>query len=116
MTAVCSNEDTDFSGIIIPSKDINGNGQLDPGGIASVSPSATTDANGIATTSITYPKSHATWIEVTLEARTGVAGNDPPALATFVLPGLIDDYNFGGPASLGSTSPYGASAVCNNTL
>lgn len=112
----CANEDTDFSGIIDPSKDLNQNGQLDPGGIANVSPSATTDANGIATASITYPKSHATWVEVTLEARTGVAGNDPPAIATFVLPGLLTDYEFGGPASLGSTSPYGASAVCNNTL
>lgn len=139
VSITCDNEDTDFSGInnsedlnrnnkLDPGEDINGNGvldynkdvnqngQLDPGGIASVSPSATTDANGIATASITYPKSHATWVEVTLEARTGVAGNDPPALATFVLPGLIDDYNFGGPASLGSTSPYGARAVCNNTL
>lgn len=112
----CANEDTDFSGIIDASKDTNQNGQLDPGGIANVSPSATTDANGIATASITYPKSHATWVEVTLEARTGVAGNDPPAIATFVLPGLRSDYEFGGPASLGSTSPYGASAVCNNTL
>ncbi len=116
VTATCANEDTDFSGILTASKDLNQNGQLDPGGIASVSPSATTDANGIATASITYPKSHATWVEVTLEARTGVAGNDPPALATFVLPGLITDYQFGGPASLGSTSPYGASASCSNTL
>jgi hypothetical protein len=112
----CANEDTDFSGIINAGKDLNQNGQLDPGGIASVSPNATTDANGIATASITYPKSHATWVKVTLEARTGVAGNDPPALATFVLPGLITDYEVGGPASFGSTSPYGASAVCSNTL
>ena len=116
VSVICANEDTDFSGILDASKDLNQNGQLDPGGIASVSPSATTDANGIATTNITYPKSHATWVEVTLEARTGVAGNDPPALATFVLPGLIADYQFGGPASLGSVSPYGASASCSNTL
>jgi hypothetical protein len=116
ISVICANEDTDFSGIITPSKDLNGNGQLDPGGIASVGPSATTDANGIATASITYPKSYATWVEMILEARTGVAGNDPPALATFVLPGLITDYQFGGPASFGSTSPYGASASCSNTL
>ena len=116
ISVICANEDTDFSGIITPSKDLNGNGQLDPGGIASVGPSATTDANGIATASITYPKSYATWVEMILEARTRVAGNDPPALATFVLPGLITDYQFGGPASFGSTSPYGASASCSNTL
>lgn len=112
----CANEDTDFSGIIDASKDLNQNGQLDPAGIASVSPSATTDVNGIATTSITYLKSYATWVEVILEARTGVAGNDPPAIATFVLPGLLADYEFGGPASVGSTSPYGTSASCSNTL
>ena len=116
VTATCANEDTDFSGILTASKDLNQNGQLDPGGIASVSPSATTDANGIATASITYPKSHATWVEVTLEARTGVAGNDPPALATFFLPGLLADYEVGGPASMASISPYGASASCSNTL
>jgi len=112
----CPNEDTDFSGIVNPSKDTNQNGQLDPGGIASVIPSATTDANGIATASVTYPKSYATWVEVTLEARTGVAGNDPPALAAFYLPGVKTEYDFGGPASLGGPSPYGVSAVCNNTL
>ena len=115
VSAICRNEDTDFSGIISPIKDTNQNGQLDPGGIASVSPSATTDANGIATASVTYPKSHANWVEVILEARTGVAGNNPPALATFVLPGLVTDYDFGGPASFGNTSPYGASPDCSNT-
>jgi len=50
---------------------------------------------------------------------TGVAGNDPPALAKFVLPVLVDDISFGGEASFGSTSPYGAGAapdnVCTNT-
>lgn len=116
VTAICDNEDTDFSGIIDSSKDTNQNGQLDPGGIASVNPSATTDANGIATASIAYPKSHATWIEVTLEARTGVAGNDPPALATFYLPGVKSEYEFGGPASSGGPSPYGAGDSCANTL
>ncbi len=143
VSVYCANEDTDFSGIndsedinrnnsldagedvngngaLDYNKDTNKNGQLDPGGIASVSPNATTDANGIATTSIIYPKSHATWVEVVLEARTGVAGNDPPALATFVLPGVKIDYDFGGASAAGGPGPYGAGVapnnVCTNTL
>ena len=114
-TVRCNNEDLNFNGILDLGEDTNQNGQLDPGGIASVIPSATTDSNGIATATITYPKSHATWVEVILEGRTGIAGNDPPALATLVLPGLKTDFDFGGAASLASISPYGAGVSCTDT-
>lgn len=112
----CANEDGNFNGILDAGEDLNQNKQLDPGGIASVNPNATTDANGIVTASITYPKSHAAWVEVTLEARTGIAGNDPPATATFTVPIAEQDVVFGGTASHGVVSPYGTSAVCTNTL
>jgi hypothetical protein len=116
----CPNEDTNFNGIIdFPAEDTNGNGQLDPGGSAIVNASAVTDANGVANAVLTYPKDHATWAEVILEARTGVVGNDPPALVTFSLPGLAIDYADPSIAPPGQTSPYGAGVapnnVCSNT-
>lgn len=116
--AECDNEDINFSGVFTSSKDTNQNGQLDPGGIASVSPTATTDANGVAKATITYPVSHAIWSEVTLEARTGVAGDDPPARATFYLPGIVDAiYGLTAAPDLTgiAVSPYGINAVCTDT-
>ena len=115
-TVGCLNEDKNFNGILDVGEDFNGNGRLDPGAVASVTASATTDVNGLATAIITYPKSFSYWVTVTLEARTGVVGNDPPARAEFVLPGPSSDYTNLNVAPLGQTSPFGVSAACNNTL
>jgi hypothetical protein len=127
VNVTCANEDLNFNGILdvppaVPaSEDINGNGSLDPGNVATVTATATTDAFGVATAVITYAKDHATWVEDVLEARTGVVGNDPPALATFVLPGLATDYATQNVAPPGAISPYGkgdpalGNNVCNNT-
>lgn len=114
-TVTCPNEDVNFNGIIDPLEDANGNGQLDPGGIASVNATATTDSNGIATATITYPKSHATWVQVVLEARTGVVGNDPPATTTLWLPGLASDYTNILVAPPGQFSPFGTGVLCTDT-
>ena len=122
LPAICANEDKFFTGIFDPSLDINGNGRLDPGGVATVTPSAVTDANGIAKATITYPKDHSYWVEVTLEARTGVVGNDPPTSETFWLPGPASDYNSITVAPPGQISPYGlgdatlGNNTCTNTL
>src|SRR5881296_636604 len=95
---LCQNEDKNFNSIVDPNEDDpadgngNGNGRREPGGVATVKTSAVTDASGIATAVITYPKDHATWAEYTLEARTGVTSNDPPTVATFFLVGLASDY------------------------
>jgi hypothetical protein len=121
VTVNCPNEDLNFNGILdVPpavavTEDNNGNGTLDPGNVATVTGTATTDASGVATAIITYAKDHATWVEDVLEARTGVVGNDPPALVTFVLPGLAADYASATVTPPGVISPYGQSAVCNNT-
>ena len=75
-----------------------------------------TDASGIAEATITYPKNYATWTELTLEGRSGVAGNDPPTTATFFLPGLASDYSDLTVAPPGAISPFGQSATCADTL
>jgi hypothetical protein len=115
-SATCANEDVNFNGILDGGEDLNGSGALEPPGVATVNPTGTTDASGIAEATITYPKNYATWVEVTLEARSGVAGNDPPTTATFVLPGLASDYTDLTVSPPGQLSPFGQSANCGDTL
>lgn len=122
ITVTCPNEDVAFSGNLAPPNvDTNGNGVLDPGNVATVTATALTDATGVAPATLTYAKSYATWTEQILEARTGVAGNDPPAHVTFVLPGLGSDYTNASVAPPGRISPFGygnpalGNNVCTNT-
>jgi len=123
VTATCPNEDLNFNGNVDPGEDTpigppatgpNGNGSLEPGGVATVNTSAVTDASGVAQAVITYPKDHATWVETFLEARAAVNSNDPPTVATFELVGLASDYSDIAVAPPGATSPYGRSVNCND--
>jgi Bacterial Ig-like domain (group 1) len=119
---LCRNEDTDYTGNINslgvvngkPVKDYNGNGKLDPGNIAVVSPSTgTTDANGRLDVKITYPRDHAYWVEVMLVASTIVQGTESSTSSTFMLEGALTDYACTeGPP--GAVSPYGVAATCAN--
>jgi hypothetical protein len=110
--ATCPNEDLNFNGIVDPGEDFNSNGALEPPGVTTVNATATTDSSGVAFAIITYPKDHATWTEVILEARSGVAGNDPPTTVTFFLAGLASDYSDLTVAPPGVLSPYGQNASC----
>ncbi len=116
ITVTCPSEDLNTNGIMDPGEDTsgngNGNGHLDPGNVASVNPTALTNANGVALGTIEYAKSYATWVEVKLQASAGVAGNDPPTTATFTLPGLASDYTSKDVPPPGAISPFGQAAVC----
>jgi hypothetical protein len=114
----CPSLDTNFNGILDANEippGFNFGGQtphLVPGAVASVNSSGTTNAGGIATASVTYPKDQASWVQVTLEARTSVTSNDPPTLTTFFLPGLADDYADLTVNPPGNPSPYGIDVSC----
>jgi hypothetical protein len=112
----CANEDLNFNGILDAGEDLNGSLALEPGGVATVNPTAVTDASGVAEAIITYPKSYAHWAEVELEARTGVVGNDPPTIAKFFLVGLAADYSDIAVSPPGNPSPFGFSTTCADTL
>lgn len=135
---MCRNEDTDYTGNISsldpsgpittcvnigtsPSqtitshqKDYNCNGKLDPGNVAVVSPSfGNTDANGRLDVTVTYPRDHAYWVEVSLVAKTTVNGTESSTSSTFVLQGAVTDYACAvGPP--GPVSPYGQATTCAN--
>jgi len=114
----CANEDTNFNGILDgppPGEDFNGSLALEPGGVATVNATGTTDANGSTIAVLTYPKSYASWAEVILEARTGVAGNDPPTSVNFFLVGLASDYLDKNVPPPGVLSPFGVGANCSDT-
>jgi len=132
----CANEDTDYTGNIgsqdngviasctdlitgtsIPGhvKDTNCNGQLDPGNVAAVSPSAgSTGANGELAVTITYPKDHAYYVKVQFVATTTVAGTQSSASSTFLLPGAAADFNTQTIGPPGPVSPFGQAATCTD--
>jgi hypothetical protein len=124
-TKLCKNEDTDYTGNIdslgfcpsgstTPCKDYNGNGRLDPGNVAVVSPaSGVTDSSGRLDVTISYPRDHSYWVEVSLVATTTVQGTQSTASSTFLLQGAVSDYSCGtGPP--GPVSPYGIAGTCAN--
>jgi hypothetical protein len=115
----CANEDTDYSGNItsLLNKDYNGNGKLDPGNVAAVSPSSVvTGADGRVLVNVTYPKDHADYVGVTLVASTKVNGTQSTTTSSFVLPALSDDVKDSSKAPPGPISPYGQGTTCLNPL
>ena len=124
----CANEDLTFyndpantsflaNGILDAGEDNNGNGRLDPGGVAAITPEAQTDANGVAKLTLTYAREYATWVKIRLDVKVLVSGTEGTASRPdFVLPGLGFDaiYEPGSPA--GVSSPFGQSNSCADTL
>ena len=96
---------------ILKREDHNSNGKLDPGGIASVTASVVTDANGLGKLSVLYLKRYAPWATVKLRATTFVEGTEGKDETVFLLKYLAGDYPYiaGIPPF---DSPFGKSATC----
>jgi fibronectin type 3 domain-containing protein len=123
--SVCANEDTmlhnplyDFNGVLDTNpltgetEDVNGNGRLDPGNVASVT-AAVTDSTGHGTLSIVYAMDYAYWVTVKLEAfANDLKGSTASAYATFDLPGEATDYTNEKVDPPGNPSPFGRSKSC----
>jgi hypothetical protein len=114
----CGNEDITYwpdtkytmNGILDAGEDYNGNGVLDPGGIAGVTPSVTTDATGVGTIGVTYAKEFATWAIVRLEVTVSVSGTEESAHTLYWLRYAADDYT----TMLPPDSPFGFSTTCSD--
>jgi hypothetical protein len=119
----CADEDVNRNGILDVgpppyTEDNNGNGKLDAGNIALVSPSSVvTDPNGFANVSVFYPEEYAYWLQVTLQAQTSVQGTAFAQQSVFVLPGLKDDFVVAA-SPPGPVSPfgYGVNHTCTDAL
>jgi hypothetical protein len=78
-------------GVCQQGEDLNTDRQLTPGNVASVTSSVTTDASGIGTITVTYPKQFGWWTSVIMEATIKVGGSEGAASAEFVLPVPAED-------------------------
>ncbi len=128
------------NGVLDAGEDLNGNGVLDfgddfnrsclieAGNIATVTAqgagggSFLTDQNGFGLVDVVYPQEYATWVEVTLEAKTSVQGTEFAEPNRFLLPiaaSDVDDEDETPPARIRDfvpESPFGASPNCADTL
>jgi hypothetical protein len=114
VAATCVNEDTQRKGLFDSAFDTNGNGVLDPGIPLSVSSGGKTDALGLSTVSLRYPRDRAYWVRVELTVGGIVAGTESVARSTLWLTGLAADYTDRKVSPPGSLSPYGQDASCSS--
>ncbi|MGK5051917.1 Ig-like domain-containing protein [Janthinobacterium sp. RB2P8] len=104
----CANEDVLRNGIFDAAYDRNGNGVLDPGIPLTVSASGLSDALGMATVTVSYPRNIGSWVHVTLTVRGTVSGTEASATAELPLPTLPSDFSVRRVDPPGRISPYGS--------
>ncbi|MEY4748164.1 MAG: hypothetical protein RIQ60_378 [Pseudomonadota bacterium] len=109
---MCANEDANRNGVLegsgVGGEDINSNNQLDPRkSDVAIRGSGVTDANGVATLQIEYPKNVATWISYKiLVSASGISGTEGRATWSGILPAPAGDFTaLASPAFM--ESPYG---------
>ncbi|GGE89732.1 Ig-like domain-containing protein [Massilia psychrophila] len=104
---VCANEDVQRKGLYEAAYDANNNGVLEPGIPLSVTATGKTDALGMTTVTIRYPRDRGTWVKVELTVSGTVAGTESQARNAFWLPPLAKDLTAKTVAPPGRISPYG---------
>lgn len=117
VSGVCSPTTVlEYNGVINPSPVPTGVTPVEtdiPGSVASTDNSSVqTTTGGTASVNVIYPKDHANWVQVVLQATATVSGTQSTASATFILPGATDDYNSQTTAPPGEFSPYGMTGTC----
>ncbi len=116
VAATCNNEDANFNGVLDTGEDINGNGRIEPGNVASAPLTVTTGSDGSIEFNITYAQQYAQWVKVRLTASRIVAGTESTASTDFYLPidaTALADQKVAPP---GAVSPFGTGTSCNNIL
>lgn len=111
----CDNEDVARRGLYDRGFDRNGNGVLDPGIPLSVVSNGKTDALGMATVSLRYPRDRGNWVRVELTVSGAVAGTESRARNAFWLPALATDLQKYGISPPGYESPYGVAPSCHSS-
>ncbi len=86
----CDDEDFNRNGILDPGEDMNFNGSIEAGNIATIAPAdgateIVTNASGFAFVDIFYPQEMGRWLEVELEARASVQGTESSESAVYLL-------------------------------
>ena len=81
---------------------------LDPGIPLTVSASGLSDALGMATVTVSYPRNYGSWVHVALTVRGTVSGTEASTTADFPLPTLASDFGTRRVDPPGRLSPYGS--------
>ncbi|WP_417706438.1 Ig-like domain-containing protein [Rheinheimera aquimaris] len=121
----CASEDSNYNGVLDPLFDVNGNvipgtgedvnsdGQLTPGNVATVQRTVTADENGIATFVVTYPQDYAPWVNVRLQVSGFAAGTENVAYRNYILGYSAEDVTT--ETSPPPSNPLGREVGCDNT-
>ena len=104
----CPNEDVLRNGIYDAAYDRNGNGVLDPGIPLTVSASGPSDALGMATVTVSYPRNYGSWVQLALTVRGTVSGTEASTTAELPLATLAKDFSARRVPPPGRDSPYGS--------
>ncbi|NBV16388.1 Ig-like domain-containing protein [Janthinobacterium sp.] len=104
----CPNEDVLRNGIYDAAYDRNGNGVLDPGIPLTVSASGPSDALGMATVTVSYPRNYGSWVQLALTVRGTVSGTEASTTAELPLATLASDFSARRVPPPGRISPYGS--------
>lgn len=89
----CANEDINANGILDAGEDTNGDEQLTPGivGTVSLTNNGVTDENGYAEIEYRYPENYARWYFAEISVFGQSTGSEAQATTTFLLSILADD-------------------------
>ena len=108
----CANEDVLRNGIYDAAYDLNGNGVLDPGIPVAVTAGGVSDALGLSSITVSYPRNYGSWLQLALTVRGTVAGTESSTTMELPLPTLAKDFSERRTPPPGQTSPYGT-GPCN---
>ncbi|SEA42617.1 Ig-like domain-containing protein [Alkalimonas amylolytica] len=114
VTVQCVSEDVNFNGILDDGEDINGDGLLTPGNLATVPATVTSDADGIAVFHVTYPRDVAPWLDIRLQVTGFAAGTENMSYREYGLPVSAADVTV--ETSPPPANPFGSSGNCGDTL
>ncbi|MCW8091991.1 Ig-like domain-containing protein [Alteromonas sp. ASW11-130] len=112
----CTNEDINYNGILnfTPvNEDTNGDNELTPGIMTSITDTVTTDENGQAKVSLRYAKQFGGWATVKVTARSESGGSESSESMFFPLAVAAEDLT--NEAVRPPNSPYGLLADCATT-
>jgi hypothetical protein len=123
----CADEDTNRNGQLdffpnVPmDEDVNLSGRIEAGNIATAVSQTSgtgtfvTGTGGFGVVDVYYPQDHATWVDVTLEAKTSVQGTETASASSFRLDILAEDVADENVTPPGDVSPFGLSGSCLDT-
>jgi len=116
----CTNEDVNFNGILDDGEDFNGDNELTPGNIVSISGTFITNSDGRSVIRVLYAQSYAHWLDVKLIVSGKVTGTESSTQAIFTLPVFVNDVNDEdiSPPTQGidTIGPFGLSNNCSDNI